>query len=128
MKCVVEDNCFLAGGIYNFGETGLAMGLLSAQKVVIRDESYGRSSILQQGNREWVAAIEVICPDGYPLPSCVIFALKVYIAGWLESNLPSHWRIEVSNSSWTTDGFCRDQSVYIVISLYVLYLRGMSDY
>ena len=49
------------------------MGLISAQKVVTRAEYYGRRSILQPGNREWVTTIEAICADGYSLPPCVIY-------------------------------------------------------
>ena len=88
VRRVVEDNGILAEDIYNFDETGFAMGLISAQKVVTRAEYYGRRSILQPGNREWVTAIEAICADGYSLPPYVIFAGKVYIAGWFKSNLP----------------------------------------
>lgn len=100
---MIEENGILAEDIYNFDETGFAMGLILSQKVVTRAEYYGRRSILQPGNREWVTTIEAICADGYSLPPCVIFAGKVYIAGWFESNLPSNWRIEVSNNGWTTD-------------------------
>ena len=103
VKRVVEENGILAEDIYNFDETGFAMGLISAQKVVTRAEYYGRRAILQPGNREWVTAIETICSDGYSLPPCVVFQGKVYIAGWFESNLPSDWRIEVSSNGWTTD-------------------------
>lgn len=38
--------------IYNFDDSGFAMGLISAQKVVTRAEYYGQHSILQPGNRE----------------------------------------------------------------------------
>ncbi|KAI2791755.1 hypothetical protein POX_c04633 [Penicillium oxalicum] len=79
------------------------MGLISSQKVVTRAEYYGRRSILQPGNREWVTAIEAICADGFSLPPCIIFKAQVYIAGWFESNLPRDWRIEISNNGWTTD-------------------------
>ena len=78
------------------------MGVISAQKVVTRAEYYGRRSILQPGNREWVTAIEAICADGYSLPPCVIIKGKVAIAGWFD-NLPHDWRFEVSNNSWTSD-------------------------
>ncbi|KAJ5240629.1 uncharacterized protein N7469_002220 [Penicillium citrinum] len=74
-----------------------------AARVVTRTEYYGRRSILQPGNREWVTAIETICADGYSLPPCIIFKGQIYIAGWFESNLPSNWRIEISNNGWTTD-------------------------
>ena len=44
--------------IYNFDETGFAMGLTATAKVITRAEYYGRRSLLQPGNREWVTAIE----------------------------------------------------------------------
>jgi hypothetical protein len=99
----IDENGIQPEDIYNFDETGFAMGLISAQKVVTRAEYYGRRSILQPGNREWVTAIETICADSYSLPPCIIFKGQVYIAGWFESNLPRDWRIEVSNNGWTTD-------------------------
>ena len=46
--------------IYNFDETGFAMGLTATAKVITRREYYGRRSLLQPGNREWVTAIECI--------------------------------------------------------------------
>ncbi|OOQ84502.1 hypothetical protein PEBR_29779 [Penicillium brasilianum] len=88
--------------IYNFDETGFAMGLISSQKVVTRAEYYGRPRLLQPGNREWVTAIEAICADGYSLPPCIVFKGKVAIAGWFNENLPKDWRIEVSANGWTT--------------------------
>lgn len=100
----IEENGIQPEDIYNFDETGFAMGLISAQKVVTRTEYYGRRPILQPGNRECVTAIETICADGYSLPPCIIFKGQIYIAGWFESNLPSNWRIEVSYNGWTTDG------------------------
>ncbi|KAJ5655071.1 hypothetical protein N7490_002074 [Penicillium lividum] len=99
---IIDENGIQVEDIYNFDETGFAMGLISAQKVVTRAEYYGRRSILQPGNREWVTAIETICADGYSLPPCVIFKGKVAIAGWFD-NLPKDWRFEVSNNGWTTD-------------------------
>lgn len=100
---VINEHGIQPEDIYNFDETGFAMGLISSQKVVTRAEYYGRRSILQPGNREWVTAIEAICADGYSLPPCVIFKGKVAIAGWFDENLPKDWRIEVSSNGWTTD-------------------------
>jgi hypothetical protein len=99
---VIDENGIQPEDIYNFDETGFAMGLISSQKVVTRAEYYGRHSILQPGNREWVTAIEAICADGYLLPPCIIFKGKVAIAGWFD-DLPKDWRFEVSNNGWTTD-------------------------
>ena len=38
--------------IFNFDETGFAMGLTATAKVITRAEYYGRRSMLQPGNRE----------------------------------------------------------------------------
>ena len=43
---VIEENGIQPEDIYNFDETGFAMGLISAQKVITRAEYYGRRSIL----------------------------------------------------------------------------------
>jgi hypothetical protein len=96
VQSVIDENGIEAEDIYNFDETGFAMGLISSQKVVMRAEFYGRRRLLQPGNREWVTAIEAICADGYSLPPCVIFKGKVAIAGWFSDNLPKDCRIEVS--------------------------------
>jgi hypothetical protein len=102
VQSVINENGIQPEDIYNFDETGFAMGLISSQKVVTRAEFYGRRRLLQPGNREWVTAIESICADGYSLPPCVIFKGKVYQASWFE-NLPKDWRFEVSDNGWTTD-------------------------
>jgi len=99
---VINENGIQPEDIYNFDETGFAMGLISSQKVVTRAEFYGRRRLLQPGNREWVTAIEAICADGYSLPPCIIFKAKVAIEDWFE-NLLKDWRFEVSNNGWTTD-------------------------
>ncbi|OQD85175.1 hypothetical protein PENSOL_c105G05350 [Penicillium solitum] len=46
--------------IYNFDEIGFAIGLTATAKVITRSKYYGRRSLLQPGNREWVTAIECI--------------------------------------------------------------------
>jgi hypothetical protein len=88
VQSTIDENGIQPDDIYNFDETGFAMGLISSQKVVTRAEYYGRRSLLQPGNREWVTAIEAICADGYSLPPCVVFKGKVAIAGWFNENLP----------------------------------------
>jgi len=46
--------------IYNFDETGYAMGLMATAKVVTRAEMTGRAFLVQPGNQEWVTSIECI--------------------------------------------------------------------
>jgi hypothetical protein len=88
--------------IYNFDETGFAMGSTATAKVITRAEYYGRRSLLQPGNREWVATIECTGASGWALPPCVIFKGKLYIESWFD-NLPDDWRFEVSRNGWTSD-------------------------
>ena len=57
--------------IYNFDETGYAMGLCSTVKVVTRASMYGRCQVIQPGNREWVTSIECVNSMGWcynPVP------------------------------------------------------------
>jgi len=65
--------------IYNFDETGFAMGLTATAKVITRSEYYGRRPVLQPRNREWVTTIECTNASGWALPPCVIFKGKVFI-------------------------------------------------
>jgi hypothetical protein len=78
---VINENGIQPEDIYNFDKTGFAMGLISSQKVVTRAKYYGRRSLLQLGNREWVTTIEVIYVDGYSLPLYIVFRGKVAIVG-----------------------------------------------
>ena len=79
--------------IYNFDETGFAMGLTATAKVVTRAEYYGRRSLLQPGNREWVTAIECTGASGYSLPPMIIFKGKLHVGGWAEElKLPGDWQ------------------------------------
>ena len=88
--------------IYNFDETGFAIGLIATAKVITRREYYGRRSLLQPGNRAWVTTIECINASGWALPPCVIFKGKVFIESWFDG-LPDDWRFEVSPNGWTSD-------------------------
>jgi predicted HTH domain antitoxin len=82
--------------IYNFDETGFALGLTATAKVIIR-RSNGRRAVLQPGNREWVTVIESINAVGWALPPYVIFKGKVILAAWFkDTNLPSNWRFNIS--------------------------------
>jgi hypothetical protein len=90
--------------IYNFDETGFAMGLVATAQVVTRADYYGKASLVQPGNREWVTSIECINSTGWALPPCIIFKGKVHIEGWYQDfKLPRDSRIEVSPNGWTTN-------------------------
>ncbi len=68
--------------IYNFDETGFAMGRIGTTKVVSRSNMPGRPLLIQPGSREWVTTIECINTRGWSVLTCIIFKGKAYIKGW----------------------------------------------
>ena len=101
--------------IYNFDETGFAMGIVATAKVITQADKRSRPSLVQPGNREWVTAIETINASGWVLPPMVIFAGKTHRTVWFENaEIPSDWTIAVSDNGWTNDqlGFDWLQSVF----------------
>jgi hypothetical protein len=104
LQIIIMQHGIIPEDIYNFDETGYAMGLTATAKVVTRAEMYGKRQVIQPGNREWVTSIECINSTGWALPPCIIFKGRTHIEGWYQDpNLPSDWRIEVSENVWTTD-------------------------
>ena len=90
--------------VYNFDETGFQMGVVSTAKVVTGSEKFGRPTISQPGNREWVTVIEAINSYGWTLPPMIIFAGKLHQAVWYEDSLlPHDWTIGLSENGWTND-------------------------
>jgi hypothetical protein len=102
VQALIQRHGILSDDIYNFGETGFAMGLCATHKVITRAEYYGRRSVLQQGDREWVTVIESINASGWALPPTLIFKGKLYNQAWFK-DLPQDWRFEVSPNGWTSD-------------------------
>ena len=88
--------------IYNFDETGFAMGVAGTSKVVTSSDRVGRAVVVQPGNREWVTAIECVNASGWSLPPFIILSGKVHQSSWYH-NLPPDWTISVSDNGWTTD-------------------------
>lgn len=50
--------------IYNFDETGFAMGIAATAKVICSSDRQGKPSIIQPGNREWVTVVECVGSSG----------------------------------------------------------------
>jgi hypothetical protein len=91
--------------IYNFDETGFAMGVISvSSKVVTSSDTNGRPKTRQPGNRDWVSVIHGVNARGWSLPAMVILAGIQHQASWYtESNLPRDWVLAVSEKGWTDD-------------------------
>lgn len=87
--------------IWNFDETGFAMGVASTLWVVSRSDHIGRRKMLQAGNREWVTTIESMNCNG-AIPPTVILKGKTINTAWFNT-IPYGWRLEVSPKRWTND-------------------------
>ena len=81
IQITIMQHVIALDDIYNFDETGFAMGLVATAKVVTRAEMTGWPFLVQPGNREWVTSIECINSSEWALPSCITFKGKVHIEG-----------------------------------------------
>ncbi|KAJ6258128.1 hypothetical protein Dda_7043 [Drechslerella dactyloides] len=90
--------------IYNFDETGFAMGIITTVTVVTGAETRDRAKLAQPGNREWATVIQGINAAGWAVPPFIILAGQYHLASWYtETNLPKDWVITLSDNGWTTN-------------------------
>ena len=74
---------------YNFDETGFIIGVISTRLVVTAAEHQGRPKTVQQGNREWVTAIQGINATGWAIPPFIIFQGKHHLSAWYKEEILS---------------------------------------
>ncbi len=104
VRSTIEEFGIVDEDIYNFDETGFAMGIVATAKVITQADKRSRPSLVQPGNREWVTAIEAVNASGWVLPPMIIFAGKTHRTNWFENTeIPRDWTIAVSDNGWTTD-------------------------
>ncbi|KAM9938270.1 hypothetical protein OXX80_002219 [Metschnikowia pulcherrima] len=103
LQKMIADNGIQRDDIYNFDETGFAMGMIATTKVVTGSDVRGRKPLLQPGNREWVTAIECINASGWVLPSFVIFKGKRLFRAWYKGRTLPGWRVGVSQNGWSNN-------------------------
>jgi hypothetical protein len=100
----IIDYGILDDDIYNFDETGFAMGIIATARVVTMSENIGKPVVLQPGNREWITVIETVNAMGWALPPMILLKAKTYQGSWFEdSSIPRDWRLQTSPNGWTTD-------------------------
>jgi hypothetical protein len=66
---IISQYGILEEDIFNFDETGFAMGLIATTKVVTISNMPGKPHPLQPGNREWVTTVECINANGWSIPT-----------------------------------------------------------
>ena len=101
VETTIQKYGITSDDIYNFDESGFAMGINSTQRVITSAEYHGRRGVLQPGNREWVTVIECIGANGVALPPYLIFKGKVFLERWLSK--PPLWSLNKSANGWTSD-------------------------
>ncbi|KAJ6258204.1 Hybrid signal transduction histidine kinase A [Drechslerella dactyloides] len=90
--------------IYNFDETGFAMGMISTVTVVTGAETRDKAKLAQPGNREWATVIQGINATGWAVPPFIVLAGQYHLASWYtETKLPKDWVITLSDNGWTTN-------------------------
>jgi hypothetical protein len=74
----IIDYGILDDDIYNFDETGFAMGIIATARLVIMAENLGKTVILQLGNREWITVIKMVNAIGWALLLIILLKTKTY--------------------------------------------------
>ena len=104
VRKAIQEHGIHEDDIWNFDETGFAMGLCTTSKVITAAERSERPRTVIQGNREWATIIECVSSKGIHIPPAVILKGKEHQAAWYEEdNLPLDWRLTNSPNGWTTD-------------------------
>lgn len=89
---------------HNFDETGFMMGMISTTMVVTSSDRYGKPTLAQPGDREWVSVIQSINSRGEAIPPFIIVAGKYHLSNWYEdSALPKDWVISTTHNGWTSN-------------------------
>jgi hypothetical protein len=100
----IQEHGIHEDDIWNFDETGFAMGLCTTSKVITAVDRSERPRTVIQGNREWVTIIECVSSKGVSIPPVVILKGKEQQATWYqEPAVPQSWSIAKSDNGWTTD-------------------------
>jgi DDE superfamily endonuclease/Tc5 transposase-like DNA-binding protein/Psq-like protein len=104
VQAAIKEHGIHEDDIWNFDETGFAMGLCSTSKVITAAERSERPRTVIQGNREWVTILESISSKGIHIPPLIILKASTHQAAWYqEPTLPKDWWIATSENGWTTD-------------------------
>lgn len=78
----IQEHSIHEDDIWNFDETGFAMGLYTTSKVITAAERSERPHTVVQGNREWVTIIECVGSNGCFIPPVVILKGTEHQASW----------------------------------------------
>ena len=126
--------------VYNIDKKGFLIGVLSKMKRIFsrrRYEEGGIKQIIQDGNREWITTIAVICADGSALLPGLIYQAKTGLIQdlWLQdydlkaqscffASSSSGWTNNDLGFQWLTQIFDRETKAKAQRSWRLLILDG----
>ena len=80
------------------------MGTIFSGMVVTTSDGRGRAQLVQPGNREWATIIQAVSATGWILLPFIILAAQYHQVSWhQECELPSTWRIRLTDNGWTNN-------------------------
>jgi hypothetical protein len=104
VKAQIIEHGIPEDDIYNFDETGFAMGIIATKTMVVTAiDRTDLPKLIQPGNREWVTVIQGINSKGWSIPPFFIVKGKKHLSGWFRENIPGNWMIATSTNGWTSN-------------------------
>ena len=106
VKDVIDNYHIDVNDVYNFDETGFAMGIIctsSSSKVAVLSDTVGRVTVIQPGDRIWSTVIETVNALGWALPPFIILQGKSHLKYWYDGLKTKQWKVTVSPNGWTND-------------------------
>ena len=97
---VVERHLIRTTNIWNFDETGIAMGIYSNQRV-LGTSFTKRSYVKTPENREWGTIIKASSTEGGTIDPLILFKGKELQSTWFPEDTPSNWHFRCTENAYT---------------------------
>jgi hypothetical protein len=100
---VIEKYQITMENIYNVDETGCALGMIEATRIII-DANIRSQYQTTPGRQEWVSVMECICANGTIIPPLVIFKGENLTTTWIPpATLKAGWAYACNSNGWTSN-------------------------
>jgi hypothetical protein len=100
----IEAKGIADADIWNFDESGFAIGMIDTHMVICSSETRGRYKAVQPGDREWVTLIQGASGVGNSIPPYLVVKGKCHLASWYEDRVfGPDWAVNLSETGWTNN-------------------------
>ena len=100
LRAVIEKHDIQPENIYNFDETGIRVGCVSGEEVIVPKNSTTVYTASPE-NRRSISIIETISAAGKTIPPVLIIQAKLHMESWYHENLQGDELILLSESGYT---------------------------